>query len=114
MRSKGMRMFIRLATALLVCALVPGAALAASVEAGKTKARQCVTCHGMDGMARQPDAANIGGESEMYLENQLRAFRTGERQHPQMSVIAQGLSDEDIADLAAYYAAIRIKVEETP
>ncbi|WP_207477459.1 c-type cytochrome [Arenibaculum pallidiluteum] len=87
---------------------------AAEVAAGKAKAAMCAVCHGMDGMAKQPDAANIGGESPAYLERQLRAFRSGERKHEQMSVIAQGLSDEDIANLAAYYAAIKIEVVEVP
>jgi cytochrome c553 len=68
-------------------------------------------CHGLDGIARQPDAPNLAGESPIYVARQLEAFRSGERQHPQMSIIAQGLSDEDIADLAAWYSSIKITVE---
>ena len=52
----------------------------------------------------------IGGESDMYLTKQLEAFRSGERRHEQMSIVAQGLSDEDIADLAAWYASIQFEV----
>ena len=103
-----------------ILALAAGLAAAApnahagDIQAGKAKAAMCAVCHGMDGMAKQPDAANIGGESPAYLERQLLAFRDGSRKHEQMSVIAQGLSDADIANLVAYYSAIRIEVVETP
>ena len=91
--------------------LAPAAALAAGdPDAGREKARQCQTCHGIDGMAKVPDAPNIGGESPIYLERQLKAFRSGDRRHEQMSVIAQGLSDEDIADLVSWYASIKVEM----
>jgi|HigsolmetaAR203D_1030402.scaffolds.fasta_scaffold00943_20 cytochrome c553 len=101
-------------TAALAAVTASGAAWPADVAAGREKARQCAACHGLDGMSRLPDAPNIGGESSIYLERQLRLFRSGERQHPQMSIIAQGLSDEDISDLSAYYGAIEIEVTSVP
>ena len=88
-----------------------GAGFAADPVAGRTKARACQTCHGIDGLAKLPDAPHIAGESPIYLESQLKAFRDGTRTHQVMSVVAAGLSDEDIADLAAWYAAITITVE---
>ena len=84
------------------------------VTAGRRVAAQCSVCHGYDGMARLPDAPNIGGESAMYIRHQLENFRSGARTHPQMSIIARGLSDEEIADVAAYYAAIVIEVVSVP
>lgn len=81
---------------------------AADAAAGREKARQCRTCHGLDGIARIPIAPHIAGESRIYLETQLKAFRSGKRQHEIMSVIAKDLSDTDIADLAAWYASIEI------
>jgi cytochrome c553 len=78
--------------------------------AGRTKARQCTACHGLNGLARMPNVPNIAGESPIYLEKQLKAFRSGERTDPQMSVIAKSLSDQDIADLAAWYSGIRFSV----
>jgi cytochrome c553 len=91
-------------------AAVPAQAGDAAV--GRKKAAgQCQTCHGIDGLARIPEAPHIAGESEVYLTNQLEAFRSGRRQHPIMSVVAQGLSDEDIADVAAWYSSIGISVE---
>jgi cytochrome c553 len=86
-------------------------AKAADAAAGKQKAQMCMVCHGLDGIARVPDAPNLAGENAVYTTRQLQAFKSGERQHPQMSIIAQGLSEEDIADLAAWYASIKLSAE---
>ena len=81
--------------------------------AGKTKAAAvCRVCHGLDGIAKLPDAPNLAGQQEIYLVRSLTAYKTGERQNPQMSVVAPTLSEEDIANLAAYYASIKITVQE--
>ena len=85
--------------------LLAGAATAQDAEAGRAVAGMCRTCHGLDGMARIPVAPHIGGERADYLETQLRAFRSGARVHEMMSVVAAGLSDAQIADVAAWYAA---------
>jgi cytochrome c553 len=85
-------------------------AVAADSVAGKQKASMCAVCHGIDGIAKQPDAANLAGESIIYLTRQLEAFRGGERKHEQMSIIAQGLSDEDMADLSAWYSSLKVTV----
>lgn len=84
-------------------------AYGASVEgypaSGRSKASQCRTCHGLNGYAQIPVAPHIGGESVSYLMAQLKAFRSGERVNEMMSVVAKNLSDQDIADLAAWYAS---------
>ncbi len=84
---------------------------AADPAAGRTKAKACRTCHGIDGIAKIPIAPHIAGENRIYLETQLKAFRTGKREHEIMSVIAKDLSDADISDLSAWYASIKISVE---
>lgn len=99
------------AAAAVTVFLAAGAEGAGQATAGRQKAAQCRPCHGIDGVARLPNAATIAGESEIYLAKQLKAFRAGERQDPQMSIIAEGLSDQDIADLAAWYGSIKITVE---
>lgn len=81
---------------------------AADPALGRKKAVRCQACHGLDGIAKKPDVPHIGGESEFYLTKQLKAFRAGERKDPQMSLMAKNLSDEDIADLAAYFSRIEI------
>ncbi len=87
--------------------MLAGAAPAADLEAGRKVAGMCRTCHGTDGYARVPIAPHIGGEPASYLEAQLRAFRSGERVHEMMTVVAASLSDQQISDVAAWYAAHR-------
>lgn len=99
-----------LAAAMATAILVGDASGAGKAAAGREKAQVCQPCHGLDGVAKQPNVATIAGESEIYLMKQLKAFRAGERQDPQMSIIAEGLTDEDIADLAAWYSSIKITV----
>jgi cytochrome c553 len=87
-----------------------GAANAAgAIEAGRRKAVACVTCHGENGVATLPNAPNLAGQPELYLAEQLRQFRSGKRPSEVMAVIAKPLSDTDIDDLAAWYAAIRVQ-----
>ena len=95
--------------------LFAGSALADGDRlAGKKLAGLCRTCHGLDGVARLPIAPHIGGEPAIYLSAQLTAFRDGTRVHEMMSVIAQSLSDQQIADLAEWYSGhIAIAAPET-
>ena len=96
---------------LVVSLTLPACAAAAGdAAAGKAKARQCAVCHGIDGVAKRPDVPHIGGESDQYLTRQLEAFRAGERHHEQMSIIAAALSDQDIADLVAWYASLQFEI----
>lgn len=79
--------------------------------AGKKRAAACVTCHGIDGLSKLPGAPNLAGQAPQYLEKQLRAFRAGERKDENMNVVTKGLSDDDIANLAAWYSSIEITVK---
>ena len=72
----------------------------------------CANCHGEDGIAVQPGAANLAGQQKEYLVEQLRAFRAGRRQNPQMSVVAKSLTDEDISELSDWYSSIKISVKK--
>ena len=104
-------MFRRTVAAALALGLTTGPAMAGDVKAGRQKANLCQPCHGLDGVGRNPTVPNIAGESELYLIKQLKAFRSGERRHEQMSIVAKGLADKDIANLAAWYAAIEFSVK---
>jgi cytochrome c553 len=108
-RGKGAR-GVALALLLLSLASAPSHA-AGNIADGRKKALQCQTCHGLDGLSKLPEAPNIAGNPEPYLVRQLNAFRKGERKNEMMSVVVQQLSDQDIADLAAYYAAIEVTVK---
>jgi cytochrome c553 len=107
LRARGLRCLALLIAGLLAI-IASGDAAAADAAAGRKKAARCQACHGLDGIAKMPNVPHIGGESELYLAKQLRAFRGGERKDPQMSLMAKNLSDEDIADLAAYFSRIEI------
>jgi cytochrome c553 len=89
------------------------AASAADRAQGRKLANQCRTCHGLDGLARIPIAPHIGGEPESYLRAQLTAFRDGTRQHEMMSIVARPLSDQQIADLAAWYSGHEVTASLT-
>ena len=92
----------------------PARAMAGDVAAGREKAQQCQTCHGLDGLAKIAEAPNLAGQNEQYLIKQLTAFKTGERQNEMMSIVAPALSDTDIENLAAYYSAIEISIGKVP
>jgi len=84
------------------------------LEAGRKLAAQCRTCHGIEGHAKMPIVPHIGGENPAYIDHQLTAFRDGQRVHEMMSVVAKGLSDQAIADLAAWYSAQEPVAELAP
>ena len=98
-----------------VCATAGvGPAPAADVKAGRQKALQCQTCHGLDGQAKLPEAPNLAGQGDVYLVKALKDYRSGVRRNDMMSLVARNLKDDDIADLAAYYAAIPVTVGTPP
>ena len=66
----------------------------------------CASCHGEDGIARDSEVPHLAGQNERYLYNQLLAFRSGRRQHREMRYMAREMSLDDIAAIAAYYAAL--------
>jgi len=104
----------RFPTALLGAAaalLLAAPASAGDIEAGRVKSQMCMVCHGQLGLSMRPDAPNIAGHPETYLLAKLREYRSGARHHEIMSVIAKGLSDDDIANLAAWYSAIRVEAQ---
>lgn len=89
-------------------------AIAGEVAGGRSKANACAVCHGPMGLATLPDAPNLAGQPAMYLAAQLKAYRSGARQHEVMSLMAKPLSDTDIDDLAAWYASLKVRVEPVP
>jgi cytochrome c553 len=105
---------MRMTYAALMLALASGSLLetARATEPAPAQARMCANCHGEDGIAVVPGAANLAGQQKEYLIEQLRAFRAGRRQNPQMSVVAKPLTDEDIEELSDWYSSIRITVEK--
>ncbi len=70
---------------------------------------ECLGCHGADGIARAEDAPNLAGHNQVYLEAQLKAFRSGERESEVMTPIAQRLSDEELAAVVDWYSSIGLE-----
>jgi len=76
--------------------------------AGETKAETCNVCHGVDGFSMHRYYPVLAGQAEKYLLFQLHRYKNSTRPHPLMTPLTQNLSDQDIADVSAYYAGIKI------
>jgi len=120
MRSGSMSAVRRLPQAFAVLAMAISCAMASAVfaadavgnaEAAKAKVSMCIGCHGILGYrASFPEVYSvpmIAGQNDAYIRSALRAYAVGERTHPTMDAIAKSLSDQDIADLAAYYSKLK-------
>lgn len=107
------------AAALAAAALVlaAGAGIASAQEGGpagdpragrRLAGARCAACHGNDGIAVLPEAPNLAGQKAGYSAAQLRHYRDGGRKHELMTVVSQELTDQQIADLVAWYEAIEV------
>ena len=97
-------------TRFLIAAVLTGCAtlaMAGDPVAGKAKSRTCAACHGANGISPQDMWPNLAGQKEGYLISQLKMFRDGRRVNPMMTAMSKGLTDADIANLAAYYASLK-------
>lgn len=65
---------------------------------------QCAACHGADGIAKSADVPHLAGQQELYLMNQILAFRSGKRRHKEMRYMSRQLSDREMAEIARHYA----------
>jgi cytochrome c553 len=106
----------------LAVSLVTLAAFAQDIKgdakAGESKNAMCIGCHGIKGyQASFPEIHKvpmISGQAAKYISSSLNAYKKGERKHPTMRGIAETLSDQDIADLAAYYSASGVVAGAAP
>lgn len=101
-----LRALSRAAIGLAVLALPLGAA-AGDAGVGAAKAQTCLGCHGVEGNRNAYPSYHtprIGGQTQQYLEDALHAYRDGTRSHPTMNAQARRLSEEDIKDIAAFFA----------
>lgn len=96
------------AALLLACAVAAAIQLASPGRAEPRHAtvEDCAACHGLDGIARDTEVPHLAGQNERYLFNQMMAFRSGKRAHKEMRYMARTMTVEEIAALAAYYAAL--------
>lgn len=76
-----------------------------NIAAGKTKSALCAGCHGATGKNPSPNFPNLAGQHAQYIVKQLKAFKAGTRVNPTMAPMAATLSEQDMADVAAYFAS---------
>lgn len=85
----------------------PAAVGPGDAVSGQAKSAACAACHGVDGRGTAPLFPNLNGQKPEYLTVQLKAFRDGKRTDPTMAPMAMALTDQDIADLAAFYGGLK-------
>ena len=96
--------------ALAVTATLGNTVFAADIDLGKkiSQSKGCLGCHGTNGISAEGTSyPNLAGQKAAYLEKALRAYRDKTRQAPLMNGMAAGLSDADIANLAAFYSSLK-------
>jgi len=90
----------------------PAAAAVGDAEAGKVKSAVCAGCHGMEGLPKEapvgsPSFPSLAGQVASYFIKSVNAYKNDTRNDAMMGAIAKGLNDVDIANLAAYYTALK-------
>ena len=102
-----------LLAALLGIVSTPSLAVEGRAQIAKKKVSMCIGCHGIDGykigFPEIYHVPKLGGQHADYIVTALKAYKSGERVHPTMNGIAASLSEQDMADLAAYYAGKKTK-----
>ena len=86
-----------------------GNTFAGNIDAGRELAKKtCATCHGVDGNTTMtPDVPKLAGQPADYLVKSLQGYKTGMRKHPSMTALVETLSDQDMADIAAYFGGLK-------
>ncbi|MBA6328858.1 cytochrome c [Colwellia sp. MB02u-6] len=93
--------------AIAATVMMASPAFAGDAAAGKAKTAMCSACHGAAGISAIPMYPNLAGQKEAYLAQQLKNFRSGQRKNAVMGPMAMGLSDDDIANISAYYSSLK-------
>jgi cytochrome c553 len=106
-----LKLFFHVLLLTAACITVPAgnAQAAGDIEAGKIKSYTCTGCHGIPGYKNvypTYHVPKIGGQNVAYLEAAMKGYRDGERHHKTMVLQSESLSDQDIADIAAYFASL--------
>jgi len=103
-----MKLFLRAAAGLLLLISLHAAA-EGDAGAGQSKAAVCAACHGVDGNSTVPQWPKLAGQHADYLVRQFGLIKSGARPVPEMAGIVGGVSEQDIADIAAWYSSQEIK-----
>lgn len=79
---------------------------AGDIKAGKARASACFGCHGSQGISVMPNYPNLAGQKEQYLNSAINSYRSGSRNDPTMKAMVATLSDDDVANIAAYFSSL--------
>lgn len=90
----------------LTLSLVGPALASGNVASGKTKSTACSACHGADGNSIDPQYPRLAGQYQAYLLQAMREYKSGDRENAVMKGFVAALSDQDLQDLASYYASL--------
>ncbi|MGL4811159.1 MAG: c-type cytochrome [Beijerinckiaceae bacterium] len=88
------------------CLALPAAAQTPLTPRLRAIIESCAPCHGADGIAKDTEVPHLAGQNEVYLQNQLDAFRTGKRRHREMRYVAGELTRAEMDAIASFYAAL--------
>ncbi len=97
----------------IILSLFSNHLFAGDVAAGKEKSKACAACHGADGNSVNPVWPKLAGQHPYYIVKQLQDFHSGARKNIQMTPLAANLSEEDMQDIAAYFASRKLKIGST-
>jgi cytochrome c553 len=97
----------KITLAIAATVMMASPVFAGDAAAGKAKTGMCSACHGAAGVSAVPMYPNLAGQKEAYIAKQLKDFKSGKRKDPVMAPMAMSLSDEDVANVAAYYSSLK-------
>lgn len=97
---------IPLGLVLVLASAFAHAQVTGDANAGEEKSQTCVPCHGADGIGTAPENPNLAGQVPGYIAEQLARFKSGVRRNDIMAGMVAGLSEQDMADLDAYYSSL--------
>jgi cytochrome c553 len=100
-----MKQLIKMIFAVSIVAASASVMAGGNIEAGKEKSTACAACHGANGVSASPMFPTIAGQHADYIVHALNAYKTGKRNNPIMQGTVAALSEEDIVNLAAYFAS---------
>ena len=95
-------------SAALLFSITINAGATGDITAGKQKAQLCAACHGADGNSSNPMWPSLAGQHAEYIEKQVHDFKNGARENAQMAPMVAPLNDQDIEDIAAYFASQKL------
>ncbi|WP_043108524.1 c-type cytochrome [endosymbiont of unidentified scaly snail isolate Monju] len=101
------------AVSMISCVVAAPAMSAGDAAAGQAKSGTCAGCHGADGNSVAANFSKLAGQHENYLLKQLQDFKSGKRKDPTMTAMVAPLSEQDMANLAAYFSSQKVKPGKT-